>query len=88
MTAQQAAQAAWNKALADLESHNANTTVYSELKTAEAAVEVAQKNQAVLAGVTNANAILATARAMRRPHGSFMKLQVQIIPLQFHSMMM
>lgn len=63
MTAQQAAQAAWNKALADLESHNANTTVYSELKTAEAAVEVAQKNQAVLAGVTNANAILATARA-------------------------
>ncbi|MBR4059424.1 MAG: HlyD family efflux transporter periplasmic adaptor subunit [Lachnospiraceae bacterium] len=63
MTAQQAAQAAWNKALADLESHNANTTVYSELKTAEAAVEVAQKNQAVLADVTNANAILATARA-------------------------
>ena len=63
MTAQQAAQAAWNKALADLESHNANTTVYSELKTAEAAVEVAQKNQAVLADVTNTNAILATARA-------------------------
>lgn len=63
MTAQQAAQAAWNKALADLESHNANTTVYTELKTAEAAVEVAQKNQAVLADVTNANAILATARA-------------------------
>ena len=63
MTAQQAAQAAWNKALADLESHNANTTVYSELKTAEAAVEVAQKNQAVLADVTNANAILAKARA-------------------------
>lgn len=63
MTAQQAAQAAWNKALADLESHNANTTVYTELKTAEAAVEAAQKNQAVLADVTNANAILATARA-------------------------
>ncbi len=63
MTAQQAAQAAWNKALADLENHMTTTAVYSELKTAEAAVEVAQKNQAVLADVTNANAILATARA-------------------------
>ena len=62
-TAQQAAQAAWNKALADLESHNANTTVYAELKTAEAAVETAQKSQAALAAVTNANAALTTARA-------------------------
>lgn len=60
--AQQAAQAAWNKALADLESHNANTTVYTELKAAEAAVEAAQKSQAALAAVTNANASLATAR--------------------------
>ena len=62
-TAQQAAQAAWNKALADLESHNANTTVYTELKAAETAVEAAQNSQTVLAAVTNANAALATARA-------------------------
>ena len=61
-TAQQAAQAAWNKALADLESHNANTTVYTELKAAETAVEAAQNSQTVLAAVTNANASLATAR--------------------------
>ena len=59
---QQAAQAAWNKALADLENHMTTTAVYSELKTAEAAVEAAQKSQAVLAAVTNANTALATAR--------------------------
>lgn len=61
-TAQQAAQAAWDKALKDLNNHKETTDVYRKLEDAEAAVETAQKSQATLAAVTNANASLATAR--------------------------
>ena len=61
--AQTAAQAAWDKALADLNSHNANTTVYKELQAAEALADAAEENQAVLAAVVDAEAALTIAKA-------------------------
>lgn len=60
--AQTAAQAAWDKALADLNSHNANTTVYKELQAAVADADAAEENQAVLAAVVDAEAALTIAK--------------------------
>ena len=61
--AQAAAQAAWDKALADLEAHVSSSSVYQELKQAEDALEIAQKNYTTYAAVTNADAALTTAKA-------------------------
>ncbi len=60
--AQQAAQAAWNSALANLENHTTTTAIYGTLKTAEDTLKAAQQEKAVLVAVIEADAALTTAK--------------------------